>query len=60
MYLDVQYPYPGMYPGMRYEGMYPVPSANGYALHTVLPIPFTLGPGYGEIYTHKTLKQNYK
>jgi len=40
------------YPG--YEGVYPVPSAKGYALHT-------LGPWYGEMYTHnKTLKQNYK
>jgi len=36
-----------MYPGMRY-----VPSARGYALHT-------LGPGYGEMYTHKTLKKHY-
>jgi len=44
--LDVTYP--GMYPGMRGY----VPSARGYALHT-------LGPGYGEMYTHTTLKKNY-
>ena len=39
MFHTVPYPYPGMYPGMGYEGMYPVPSANGYALHTLYPGP---------------------
>jgi len=46
--LDV--PYPGMYPGMI-GGVYPPPEG-------MLSIP--LGPGYGEMYTHKTLKHNYK
>ena len=47
-YIGCSIPIPGYVPG--YEGMYPVPSAKGYAL-------YTLGPGYDEMYTHKTLKK---
>jgi len=47
-HIDLDVPYPGMYPGMRV-----------CTLRQRACSPYPLGPGYGEMYTHKTLKNNY-